>query len=246
MNVYIDNMLKRATSLSVSNADPSYQASSLYDVILSNNLLCTGPSTEITAAWGPNVFADSIALLDCNWTIGHVTVVSQGETEYDSEIVSRGKNTIVKLPRLVMITALTLSLETEAGKTDPQAAADPLSVGILWVGVKTELPLFQTGFKYKPNILSKADRTRYGIVYGVKRTALKSFEINFTGLDNRKRLILEDYIETVQFTEPHLVEPYEAGEFPPVYATLDDGGGFTKQKNGFTWDGFSLSYMEAK
>jgi hypothetical protein len=238
MNVYIDNVLRQALpdSLSVSNLDPAYHASSLYDTILSNNVLCTGTVSTISAAWGVNVFADSIALLDCNWTIGHLTVASQGETVYDADIVSLGANTVIKLPRIVMITALTLSLE----------AIGALSVGILWAGVKTAFPLFQAGFKHKPNILSKADRTRYGIVYGVKRTALKSFEISFADLDNHKRLLLEEYIEAVQFTEPHLVEPYEAGEFPPVYATLDGSGGFTKQKNGFTWDGFSLSYMEAK
>jgi hypothetical protein len=236
MNVYIDNVLKQAASLSVSNLDLDYRASSLYDVILSNNVLCTWTSATITAAWGLNTFADSIAILDCNWTIGHVTVVSQGETVYNADIVSRGKNTVIRLPRLVMITGLTLSLE----------AIDNLSIGILWVGVKTALPLFQPGLKHKTNILSKAERTRYGVVYGVKRTALKSFEISFTDMDNRGRLIMEDYIETVQFVEPHLVELYEADGFPPIYATIDDSGGFTKQKNGFRWDGFSLSYMEAK
>jgi hypothetical protein len=236
MTVYIDNVLKQANALSVSNLDPAYLASYLYDPILSNNILCTGPSGTINAAWGPNAFADSIALLDCNWTTGHVTVMSQGETAYDADIVTKGGNTVIRLPQLVMITGLTLSLE----------AMDTLSVGILWVGVKAKLPLFTIGFSYKDNILSKAERTMYGVAYGVKRTPLKSFEISFQDLGNRERRIVEDYIETVQFVDPHLVEPYEAGEFPPIYATLDDSGGFEKQKNGFRWDGFSLSYMEAK
>jgi hypothetical protein len=236
MNVYIDNVLKEAVSLAVSNLDPAYQASSLYDPVLSNNVLCTGPSAVITSSWDIGVFADAIAVLDCNWTIGHITAVSQGETVYDADIVSRGGNTIIKLPRIVMITGLTLSLES----------VDVLSVGILWAGVKTALPLFQVGFEYKPNIQSKAERTRYGIAYGVKQTSLKSFELSFQDLDNQKRLVMEDYIETVQFVEPHLVEPYETDKFPPLYATLEDSGGFTKQKNGFRWDGFSLSYMEAK
>jgi hypothetical protein len=236
MNAYIDNVLKQAVSLALSDLAPAYEASSLYDPILSNNALCAGPSAAITASWGLNIFADSIAILDCNWTIGHITVVSQGTIAYDADIVSRGKNTIIKLPDLVMITGLTLDLE----------AVDALSIGILWVGVKTAFPLFQVGFKYKPNILSKASRTKYGIAYGVKQTPLKSFELSFQDLDNQKRLTLEEYIEMVQFVEPHLVEPYEASGFPPLYATLEDSGGFTKQKTGFRWDGFSLSYMEAK
>jgi hypothetical protein len=236
MTVYIDNVLKQANFLSVSNMEPVYIPESLYDPILSNSILCTGTSTTILAQWNPNVFADSIAVLDCNWTIGHLTIVSQGETVYDEDIISQGKHTVIKLPKIVMLTSLNLSIE----------AMDKLSIGILWAGVKTKLPLFTIGFSYKDNIISKAERTMYGIAYGVKRTPLKSFEISFQDISNEDRLAMEDYIETVQFVDPHLVEPYEAGEFPPIYATLEDSGGFDKQKNRFRWDGFSLSYREAK
>jgi hypothetical protein len=53
-------------------------------------------------------------------------------------------------------------------------------------------------------------------------------------------------IDTVQYVQPHLVEPYESPEYQPLYATLTDAGGFDKEDNPeFRWNS-ALSYMEAK
>jgi len=135
-----------------------------------------------------------------------------------------------------MVSGITLTLSTMEAN---------LEVGILFVGRRIELPLFNIGFKYKLNVNSKAERTRYGVVYGSKKSSLKSFEVSFSDVDNSRRLVMEDYIDTVQYVQPHLVEPYETPEYPPVYATLTDAGGFDKDEHGFRWN-TALSYMEAK
>jgi hypothetical protein len=116
--------------------------------------LFAGNHTVISASWGLNYFADSVAILDNNWTTGQLGISSQGVTVFEQTITSRGKNTIIKLPGLYMIGSLTLELQSIA----------QLRIGILFVGKRIELPLFNTGFKYKLNVLGKGGRTRYGIV----------------------------------------------------------------------------------
>jgi len=237
MNVYVENILSKA-ELTVTDMWIGYTVDMLYDEALSNGIVCTGDSTVITAAWELNCLADSIAILESNWTIGRLTVVSQGVTVVDDiEITSQGKHTIIKLPQAYMVSGVTLELNTGEEK---------LEVGILFVGRRIELPLFNIGFKNKLNVNSKAERTRYGVVYGSRKSSLRSFEVSFSDVDNARRLVMEDYIDAVQYVQPHLVEPYETPEYPPVYATLTDAGGFDKDKDsGFHWD-TALSYMEAK
>jgi len=237
MNVYVENILPLAQSLTAASMKDGYAADTLHDEVLSNGIVCTGNNTVIEAAWVINCYADTIAILGSNWTIGRLTVVSQGvPVVNDREITSRGKHTIIKLPQLYMVTGIILELNT---------AENNLEVGILFVGRRTELPLFNIGFKYKLNVNSTAERTRYGVVYGTKKSSLRSFEVSFSDVDNSRRLVMEDYIDTVQYVQPHLVEPYESPEYPPIYATLTDAGGFDKDFYGFRWD-TALSYMEAK
>lgn len=236
MNVYIDNLLEANTELLVTNLAPVYQELNLYDKVLSNNVVFIGTDTTITAAWDINIFADAIAILDSNWTIGTLTVESQGQTVFNESITSRGKNTIIKLPKVYMISSITLTL----------TAMDQLYIGILFVGKRIKLPFFNVGMKYKRDMRAKAERTWLGVVYGLKKPSLQSFDINFQYIDNDIRLMLEDYMDRVQSIQPHLVEPFETEAFPPIWATLEDAGSFDKQKeNGFYWN-TSLGYMEAK
>ena len=246
MNVYVENILAKALpeTLAATNTADAYAADMLHDEVLSNGVVFNGPSTTISASWGLNQFADAVAILDSNWTIGRLVVVSQGATVFDKMITSRGKHTIIKLPELpemphgIMVSSIRLELEAQG--------SEKLEVGILFVGRRIELPLFNTGFKYKLNVNSKAERTRYGIVYGSKKPSLRSFDVTFSDMDNSRRQVMEEYIDAVQYVQPHLVEPYESPEYPPLYATLADAGGFGKEDNTrFRWNS-ALSYMEAK
>ena len=239
MNVYVDNILTKAQPLTVTNIDGVYTADMLYDEALSNNIEFTTAGTVITASWGLNHHADAIAILESNWTIGRLVIVSQSTTIFDKAITSQGKHTIIKLPNLYMVSQIRLELNT-------QNEREKLKVGILFVGRRIELPLFNVGFKYRLNVNSKPERTRYGIVYGSKKTSLRSFDITFTDINNSRRMVMEDYIDAVQYVQPHLIEPYESPEYPPIYATLTDAGGFDKTDSAeFCWNS-ALSYMEAK
>ena len=236
MNVYIENILERANPLTVTNMVGGFVMQALHDDALSNNITFAGTSTTINAEWGLNHFADSIAILGSNWTTGILTIWSQGAIVFDRRITSKGKNTIIKLSDTFMISRIALNL----------SSIDPLEIGILFVGRRVALPLFNVGMRYRLNITSRAERTRYGKVYGIMRPPLRSFEVTFSDIDNSRRLAMEEYIESVQFVKPHIVEPYEADEFLPLYATLTDAGEFDKQKEGgFIWN-TALSYMEAK
>lgn len=238
MNVYVENILAKAISFTATNRANGYTTDMLCDEVLSNGVVFNGANTVIAASWGLNQFANSVAILDSNWTIGNLVVVSQGTTVFNKMITSQGKHTIIKLSGLPMVSSISLELNARVG--------DTLKAGIIFVGQKIELPLFNIGFKGRLNVNSKPERTRFGIVYGSKKPSLRSFGVTFTDIDNSRRQVMEDYIDAVQYVQPHLVEPYESPEYPPVYATLTDAGGFDKEDApGFRWDS-ALSYMEAK
>jgi hypothetical protein len=237
VNVYVDNLLGGASTLAAEELSQEYRPWYLYDDSLSNGVVFTGPSGRITAEWGLNRFADCVAVLDSNWIEGHVTIHSQGETVYDRDIYSAGKNTIIKLDDCYMISALDLYL----------TSLDRLAVGILFTGRRLSLPLFGPVFSYKRNVTAKAERTRYGIVYGVKQPSLQSFDITMPDLSNEERLLMDDYLERVQYVQPHLVEPFEDPAFPPLWAVLTGGGSFDKiYGRPFRWNAGTLSYLEAK
>jgi len=235
MNVYVDNILKNRSSLTVTNMASGYTNNLLYDEVLLNNVVFDGTSAKITAKWGLNHFADTVAILESNWTEGQLAIKSQGETVVNRNIARRDKHTIIKLSKVYMITELTLEL---SGFNCDEA--NQLEVGLLYIGLKTELPLFNVGVKYGLNINSKAERTRYGIPYGIKRPSLRSFDITFSDLDTGKKQVMEQYIDLVQYVQPHIVEFIEN---EALYATLSDAGSF--DKDAFRWK-TALKYMEAR
>jgi hypothetical protein len=230
MNVYVDNVLGNALTLSAENMAPLYIADLLHDEVLSNNVLFDGTNTVISATWGLNQFADAVAVLDSNWTDGRLAVKSQSTSVFNRRITRHGKHTVIKLPEACMVTELTLELN----------AFDALEVGIVFVGLRTELPLFNAGVKYNLTINGTADRTRYGIPYGIKRPSLRSFDVSFSDINKSRKRVMEKYIDWVQYVQPHIVEPYEN---EVLYATLSDAGGF--EKDMFRWK-TALSYMEAR
>ena len=240
MNVYVENILAKALpdTLTATNKGGAYTVDMLHDEVLSNGVVFDEPNTEIAATWGLDHFADTVAILDSNWTLGRLVVISQGTTVVDKMITSQGKHTIIKLSNLYMVSEINLELNAQG--------SEKLEIGILFVGRRIELPLFNIGFKYRLNVNSKAERTRNGVVYGSKKSSLRSFDVTFSDIDNSRRLVMEEYIDTVQYVQPHLVEPYESPEYPPLYATLTDAGGFDKVDDTmFRWNS-ALSYMEAK
>ena len=235
MTVYFGNILKHCTSLACTELEESFLASALHDETLSNHAEFKNGKAKITAEWGLNRFADTVALLGSNWATGRLRVESGGAAVYDSPVASGGRNSIIRLPGLFMVSEMELELES-VGK---------LEIGILYAGRGLRLPLFCEGFKYGLNANGKAERTAYGAVYGRKLPPLRTFEMAFSGIDNAQKAAMEEYIDAVQYVVPHLVEPYGSGIFPPLYATLTAAGSFEKQSGGFLWN-TSLQYMEAR
>jgi hypothetical protein len=210
----------------------------LFEASPSNAVKFTGLSTVITAAWVINHYADSLAIIGSNWTSGVLTVNSQGVNVINNmPIQRRGDNTVIKFGGMFMISSMTLTLNS---------VPDNLYVGVLWIGRRLELPRFRTGMKYNRNVLSQTGKTKYGIAYGIKKPTIRGFDVTIEDIDNAKKLMLENYIDYVQYVTPHLIEPYEAPEFEPIYGTLTSGGSFDKRDDtGFRWN-TALSYEESK
>ncbi len=225
-----------AASLEVTNRAAGFNETNLYTEALANGVECDAENTTITVTWPTNYFSDSVAILSCNFVHGHLTVETEDGPAYSCEFVKNAAHTIIHLPRVFMIKKLIVDL----------IAFDNISIGLLYVGARLELPLFNTGFSYEIEINGKSDRTRYGIAYGLKQPSLRSFSVKFSLIDNATRAIFENYIENVQFVKPHLVELFDPDVFDPLYATLKEAGGFDKEANArWLWN-TSLGYTEAR
>jgi hypothetical protein len=132
---------------------------------------------------------------------------------------------------------------------DDEEDNEPLYLGHLFIGQKTELPRFSPEPTSGTTLHSTASRSFGGQVYGIRRRSLDSFAANFPRITACEREVIKEYVNAVLTTEPHIIDPYPLarGKFPPMYVTLDMSEVSLTKRNedGFYYTG-SLSWQEAK
>jgi hypothetical protein len=236
MRVYCNNILRYNAGLSAAALNDGYGEIDLYHPYLSRSVRFSSNTAEISASWNAGAYADSIALIDCDFNQASVGIASQGAAVYTGTVQNQGRHTVVRLPDAYMITGLTLTIYASA----------PVKIGGLYVGLKTEFPRFDVSPTLGETITGAGERTSYGQVYGIKKPSIKTFAAAWTRIDNPTRAAMERYADMVQGIEPHIIEPYDDYSVPPMYAVLTDLGEFTKRpESGFFWSA-SMSFEEAK
>ena len=238
MNIYYKNHLKKHAELIAAPIDENAIISDLYDVWLERNIAFTANEATVHVSFPLNVFVDSLCFSACNFTGAHIIIKNfNAETVYEGDCFSQGHNTAFDLPDKFMAASVDIAL---------YGGDENLTIGNLFIGERLTLPLFTVKPSYEIDIRSKAELTRGGQWFGLKTPSLASFSVSFAHISNDDRLRIEAYIDAGQNIEPHLVKPYQAGEFAAIYGVLTDAGKFSKrQNNGFWWD-TSLTWKECK
>jgi len=122
-------------------------------------------------------------------------------------------------------------------------------LGYLYLGMKTTLPRFEVKPDVGEKLLSQSSQSFGGQVFGLRRTTLKSFSVNFPRITSEERDVFIEYIKSVLNIEPHIIDPYyEAHDkFPPMYAYLDinDNNMPKLNEHGFYYS-TSLKWQEAR
>jgi len=126
---------------------------------------------------------------------------------------------------------------------------DPLYLGHLFLGMRTELPRFAVGPDAGLTLNSESSRSFGGQAFGMRRKTLRNFSANFQRITSEEKEVIEEYVEAVLNIEPHVIDPYPGArdKFPPMYATLNISElPFSKlNENGFYYSG-QLKWQEAK
>jgi hypothetical protein len=121
-------------------------------------------------------------------------------------------------------------------------------IGYMYVGKKVTLPRFIVEPARGTEIRGASERTNNGQAYGNILPTLDALSVNFVRVYKDKKKIVDDYVQSVHTSIPHVVDLYpEAREdFPPRYATLSGNVEANKRpENGFYYN-FNLSWQEAR
>jgi hypothetical protein len=233
--VYYKNALKRASSITASPLAKGINPVDLYHPFLSRRTLFTSGDAVITAEWGAGFYIDSVCLADCEFTQARVTVQHDGAVLYDGWHYSRWENSVFALPSALPCDRLTVRIY----------GALNIGVGWMFAGLRTLFPRFQAAPDTGREVTGNAERTENGQVYGLKRPVLETLSVSFARIDIETRRDMAEFIDAVQYTEPHMVEAYNAEEWPPLYASLTEAGGFKKRdESGFYFD-TAMAWTEA-
>ncbi|HCC36661.1 MAG TPA: hypothetical protein DEQ14_03060, partial [Treponema sp.] len=199
----------------------------------------TESEVTILGSYSNIVAVDSICL--CNTNAERYTLSSRAGV-HEGEI--NGRITIHNFANTIYIPSFNLKLRYgDNGRTDP------LYLGYLFLGRKTELPRFGVQPEYSLALTGQSSRSFGGQVFGMRRKTLETFSVNFPRLTAEERNKIIEYVQAVQNTDPHIIDPYpEAGDmFPPMYVTLDiDEVSLTKQHESGFYYSSSLAWKEAR
>jgi hypothetical protein len=234
--VYYKNALKTAVNIEASPLEQGIDPVDLYHPFLSRRAAFTSNTASIKVIWGAGNYIDSICLADCFFTQARVTVKHGGATQYDGWMYPRGKHSAFALPSITPCDELTVTIY----------GGVPVSVGWMFAGLRTLFPRFQVKPKTGREVSGNAERTENAQVYGLKRPVLETLEVSFARIDIDTRREMTEYIDAVQFVEPHLIEAYNADVWPPLYGALTSAGDFPKRDGaGFYFD-TSMAWREAR
>jgi hypothetical protein len=241
LNIYYKNRIKTA-SLNSPQSDLVMPLNNLYDDYLGLLAGFTGSNAVITGVWPfpESVFVSSLCIgltNAMNYTLALFDV--NEEQIYSSGQKNTGFNKIeiLDFPGM-MVEKFILELSGD----------ENITLGLLYLGDKLELPRFSPGPAYNHDFTSEAERSMGGYAFGLRKTRLVTFSAGFPRVDNRNRKIIEEYMDETLNVQPHVIDPYPEAreEFPPFYGTLTHGFPGTKRaENGFYWD-FELEWMECK
>lgn len=233
--IYYKNALKDAALINAEPLVAGMNPVDLYHPFLSRCVTFTAGTARIQARWGADNFIDSVCLAACLFTQARITVKRGGAVMYDGWVYPQGKNSAFSLPSILPCEELTVEIY----------AASAVSVGWMFAGLRTLFPRFQTAPKTVREVTGSAERTENGQVYGLKQPVLGTFEASFARIDKATLRAMEEYINAVQYVEPHLIEPYNTEEWPPLYGVLTGAGDFPKRDEpGFYFD-TTLAWKEA-
>jgi hypothetical protein len=234
--VYYKNALKEAAFITASPLAEGFEPRDLYHPFLSRRVLFTSNTAVISAGWGEGCYVDSVCLADCSFTQARITVKHEGAVAYSGWFYPLWKNSTFALPAIMPCGELTLEIY----------GGEVISAGWMFAGLRTLFPRFNSAPSTGREAAGSGERTEGGQVYGLKRPGLETLDVSFKRIDSRTRRDMTEYIEAVQYVEPHMVEAYNAEEWPPMYAALTDAGDFPKRDEaGFYFD-TSMAWREAK
>jgi hypothetical protein len=234
--VYYKNALKTAMLIEAAPLVTGVSPQDVYDPFLSRPLVFTSPEAAITAKWGVGNYIDSVCLADCLFTQAKITVKQQGAAVFTGWKYPQGKHSAFALPSILPCDEL--AVEIYGGGN--------ISLGWMFAGLRTLFPRFQVKPKTGLEVTGSAARTETGQVHGIKRVTLKTLEAAFARVNRDERRQMEEYIDTVQYIEPHLVEAYNPEEWPLLYGVLTSAGDFPKRDEpGFYFD-TSMAWKETK
>jgi hypothetical protein len=237
MYVYYDNHLRASASLTASPLASGYTPGDLYHPFLARDVLFTGNTATITATWGAGNYLDAVALCAAAFSQAQITIKnSAGTTVFTGTLNYSGPVTVFRLPQAIQTSSLQIIVY----------AAAPVDIGYLFAGLRTEFPRFIVKPSSGLAVTGKAESTDNGQVYGLKRPVLRTLSVAWENIDDDTRRRMEEYISAVQFVEPHIIEPYDTPEFPPLYGALTEGGSFPKRDRPGFWYDTNMSWTEAR
>jgi hypothetical protein len=234
--VYYRNALKNTTIIEAEPLVEGITPIDLYDPFLSRRVTFTADSALVRAQWGVGNYIDSVCLVDCVFTQARVTVKEQAETLFTGWMYPQGSNSAFTLPSITPCDDLTVEIYGGVN----------IGIGWMFAGLRTLFPRFQVAPKTALEVTGSGERTENGQVYGLKWPVLKTLEVSFARIDGKARQAMADFIEDVQYVEPHLIEAYNTEVWPLLYGVLTGGGDFTKRDDaGFYFD-TTLAWKEAR
>jgi hypothetical protein len=234
--VYYKNALKTAVNIDAAPLEAGINPIDLYDAFLSRRVAFTSNTALITVTWGAGNYIDSVCLADCFFTQARVTVKRGGAVQYDGWMYPQGRHSAFALPSIMPCDDLAVEIHSGAA----------VSVGWMFAGLRTLFPRFQVKPKTGHEVGGSAERTENGQVFGLKWPIMETLEVSFARLDIETRRDMTEYIEAVQFVEPHLIEAYNAEVWPLLYGALTSAGDFSKRDDaGFYFD-TSMAWKEAR
>jgi hypothetical protein len=241
MNVYPNNELEYAIIESSEIIREGSKLSNMVFQFLELQTLFTSNSVMITFSW------EQLATVAANsFIIGNTTAIegrlrlfgADNRPVFDSTFQIESAIDLVELPRDMVILRAELELSSNVD----------IYLGYVYLGKKMTLPRFAALPTINLQILGQGNRSYGGQVYGLYRRTLTTASVNFIRLTNIERLNITAYINSMLYTQPHVIDlwPEAREEFPLMYCTLNSGMEMQKRnEDGFFWDA-SLSWLEAR
>jgi hypothetical protein len=234
--VYYRNALPDAAYIEASPLLEGINPIDLYHPFLSRRVVFSADEAVITATWGAGSHIDSVCLAECAFTQARITVRRQGEAVFEGWMYPQGRHSAFTLPEILPCEELAVEIY----------GGGPVSVGWMFAGLRTLFPRFQVSPKTALEVTGDGEWTENGQVYGLKRPVTRSLEVSFGRIDMETRRVMEEYIEAVQYVEPHLIEAYNTEAWPLLYGALTAAGDFPKRDEaGFYFD-TTMAWKEAR